>query len=48
MDDGLANRSRCEKYLSLWREELDVPYFFENDELASMMNKSPPKDGEGA
>lgn len=42
VNEGLAERARCEKYLETWREELDVPYFFDNDELASRLHASPP------
>lgn len=40
--DGLADRTRCTKYLSIWKEELGVPYFYDNDEIASMLHASPP------
>jgi len=39
--DGLAQRNRCEKYLNLWKNELDVPYFYENNELSSEIGCSP-------
>ena len=39
--ENLAERSRCEKYLQIWREELSVPYFFENNELSSHLKRSP-------
>ncbi len=39
--EGLHKRSRCEKYLELWRGELEVPYFYDNDELASLSRTSP-------
>jgi len=38
----LAERARCERYLSIWKEELNVPYFYETDELASLLGGSPP------
>lgn len=41
-DEGLAQRTRCEKYLELWRQELDMPFFYENNELSSMLKLSPP------
>lgn len=41
--DGLAQRNRCEKYLNLWKSELDVPYFYENNELSSEIGCSPLK-----
>ena len=31
-----------ERYLELWREELDVPFYYETDELAAMLGLSPP------
>jgi tRNA (guanine26-N2/guanine27-N2)-dimethyltransferase len=40
--DGLADRTRCIKYLSIWKAELDIPYFYDNDEIASMLHASPP------
>jgi len=39
--EGLQERERCSKYLELWREELDVPFFYENNELSSMLKISP-------
>jgi tRNA (guanine26-N2/guanine27-N2)-dimethyltransferase len=42
VNEGLAERARCEKYLALWKEEMDVPYFYDNDELASRLRASPP------
>ena len=50
MPDSLAEKDRCAKYMDLWKEELDVPYFFENNELSSVAKLSPPRargpDGE--
>ncbi len=40
--DGLQHVARCEKYLKTWREELEIPYFYENNELASLLKQSPP------
>jgi tRNA (guanine26-N2/guanine27-N2)-dimethyltransferase len=40
--DGLAERMRCEKYLTTWREEMNVPYFYDNNELASLLHASSP------
>ena len=40
-DENLETRNRCSKYLDLWRNELDMPYFYENDELASLLKRSP-------
>ncbi|MBI0583160.1 MAG: N2,N2-dimethylguanosine tRNA methyltransferase [Methanomassiliicoccus sp.] len=39
--ENLQTRGRCAKYLELWRKELDVPFFYDNDELASMVRVSP-------
>ena len=41
--ETLQERDRCVKYMDLWKEELDVPYFFENNELSSVAKLSPPK-----
>jgi tRNA (guanine26-N2/guanine27-N2)-dimethyltransferase len=38
---NLHTRTRCGKYLELWRNELEVPFFYDNDELASMAGRSP-------
>jgi tRNA (guanine26-N2/guanine27-N2)-dimethyltransferase len=40
-DEGLQERDRCLKYLGLWREELETPFFYENNELSSMLKISP-------
>jgi tRNA (guanine26-N2/guanine27-N2)-dimethyltransferase len=40
--EGLQQADRCTKYLRTWREELDLPYFYENNELASLLKQSPP------
>lgn len=42
IDPGLQEPLRCARYLELWRNELDVPYFYENNELSSMLKLSPP------
>jgi tRNA (guanine26-N2/guanine27-N2)-dimethyltransferase len=39
--ENLHTRARCAKYLELWKDELDVPFFYDNDELASMTKLSP-------
>jgi tRNA (guanine26-N2/guanine27-N2)-dimethyltransferase len=41
---GLKEEMRCEKYLISWRDEANIrsPYYFENDEIASMLRSSPP------
>ena len=43
MPDSLAEKDRCIKYMDLWKDELDVPYFFENNELSSVAKLSPPR-----
>ena len=43
MPDTLAEKDRCVKYMDLWKQELDVPYFFENNELSSVAKLSPPR-----
>lgn len=40
-EENLQTRKRCAKYLEVWRQELDVPFFFDNDELASLLRTSP-------
>ncbi|MDD1756091.1 MAG: tRNA (guanine(26)-N(2))-dimethyltransferase [Methanomassiliicoccales archaeon] len=39
--EGLQERERCRKYLELWRGELEWPFFYENNELSSMLKLSP-------
>jgi tRNA (guanine26-N2/guanine27-N2)-dimethyltransferase len=41
MGDNIQTKVRCTKYLDLWRQEIDVPFFYENDEIASMLKVSP-------
>ena len=41
--ETLQHPARCLKYLSTWRQELDVPYFYENNELSSFLHSSPPE-----
>ena len=41
-DGSLEENERCLKYIGLWREELDMPYFYESNELSSMLKLSPP------
>ena len=43
MPDTLEEKERCVKYMELWTEELDIPYFFENNELSSVAKLSPPR-----
>lgn len=40
---NIQTRGRCTKYLELWRNELDVPFYYDNDELASMVKVSPQR-----
>jgi tRNA (guanine26-N2/guanine27-N2)-dimethyltransferase len=40
---GLAEARRCQGYLELWKEELDIPFYYENDELSSMLKVSPAR-----
>jgi len=42
-DPELATAKRCAKYLELWRSEVDVPFFYENDMLSSILGISPPR-----
>jgi len=39
----LAEMRRCEKYVALWQEELDVPFFYTLNEVASHLHISPPR-----
>jgi len=39
--DNLHTQRRCARYLWTWRQELDVPFFYDNDELASLVGTSP-------
>lgn len=41
LGEGLQQGVRCAKYLELWRNELDVPFFYENNELSSLLRTSP-------
>ncbi|MGD1060135.1 MAG: tRNA (guanine(26)-N(2))-dimethyltransferase [Methanomassiliicoccales archaeon] len=40
--DGMQHPDRCRKYLETWRHELALPFFYENNELASLLKQSPP------
>jgi len=41
--DFLQCKNRCIKYLQIWNEELDdLPYFYDVDEISSMLKISPP------
>jgi tRNA (guanine26-N2/guanine27-N2)-dimethyltransferase len=41
LGESLQQGARCAKYLELWRNELDVPFFYENNELSSLLRTSP-------
>jgi tRNA (guanine26-N2/guanine27-N2)-dimethyltransferase len=41
VEPGLQEPDRCAKYLAFWREELGTPFFYENNELSSMLKLSP-------
>lgn len=38
----LEESARCQKYLGIWREELNLPYHFDVDEIAHLIRSSPP------
>jgi tRNA (guanine26-N2/guanine27-N2)-dimethyltransferase len=42
LPETLEEPVRCQKYLGLWQDELQVPYFFENNEVSSEIKMSPP------
>ena len=33
---------RCAKYIDLWKAEVDLPFFYENNEISSLLKLSPP------
>ena len=39
----LEEKERCSKYLTLWRAELAMPFFYESNELSSLLKLSPPE-----
>jgi len=41
-ENWLAHPRRVAKFLKICREELDVPYFYESDEVAHLLGGSPP------
>ncbi|MCL2509946.1 MAG: tRNA (guanine(26)-N(2))-dimethyltransferase [Methanomassiliicoccaceae archaeon] len=42
--DGMEKEKRCEKMLTLWRNELDeIPFLYDLSELSSFTKLSPPK-----
>ncbi len=42
--EGMASEKRCEKYLNLWRNEVDTEVFlYDMSELSSHIKMSPPK-----
>ncbi len=40
--EGLACQERTEQYFDIWKEELDVPFYYETNEIAAMLKLSPP------
>ena len=43
--DDLSEVGRCRKYLELWRSEEEAPFFYDNDEVSSILGMSPPRMG---
>ena len=41
-DEGLAEPRRMERMLSTWRKELDIPFFYDSDEVSAILGMSPP------
>jgi len=41
--ENLHTQQRCAKYLETWKQELDIPFFYDNDEIASMLKVSPKR-----
>jgi tRNA (guanine26-N2/guanine27-N2)-dimethyltransferase len=40
--EGLECQERVRQHFDIWKEELDVPYYYETNELAAMLKLSPP------
>ena len=40
--EGLACAERTKQHFDIWKEELDVPFYYETNEIASMLKLSPP------
>ncbi|MEM0449656.1 MAG: tRNA (guanine(26)-N(2))-dimethyltransferase [Methanomassiliicoccales archaeon] len=39
--EDLAEPGRCAKYIHIWRQELNIPFFYENNEISSLLKTSP-------
>lgn len=39
---GLECQERVERHFEIWREEIDVPFYYETNEIAAMLKLSPP------
>jgi len=40
--NGLECQERARQHFEIWKEELDVPFYYETNELAAMLKLSPP------
>ncbi len=40
--EGFECQERVRQYFEIWKEELDVPFYYETNELAAMLKLSPP------
>lgn len=40
--EGLACQERTKQHFEIWKEELDVPFYYETNEIAAMLKLSPP------
>lgn len=40
--DGLACQERTVQHFDIWKEEMDVPFYYETNEIAAMLKLSPP------
>jgi tRNA (guanine26-N2/guanine27-N2)-dimethyltransferase len=40
--DGLECQERVRQHFEVWKEELDVPFYYETNEIAAMLKLSPP------
>jgi tRNA (guanine26-N2/guanine27-N2)-dimethyltransferase len=41
--DGLECQERVRQHFEVWKEELDVPFYYETNEIAAMLKLSPPR-----
>jgi len=41
--EGLECQERAGQHFDIWKEELDVPFYYETNEIAAMLKLSPPK-----